>query len=263
MAAPQLAEPIQDQPRDPQSIRNGAPASGEAVAATRYSGAEPIDIRSRRRHTQPSGGARRPSIDAEAERRLLLEGAMAVLERSGWWGFKVESVLRQAGLSTRSFYRHFEKKNDLLMSLLESEVDRTATEIARVTEAAGTPSDGVRAYIGAMFDLAYHPKLAKRVVLFGSHWREMQLIYPERLHRCNQRMASPLKDVLREGKNCGEFCTEDPLATAKAVYCLITGMTTDQAIVGGTTSREELERIVMPFIGRAVGLDVPAATGRY
>ena len=71
-----------------------------------------------------SGDHPEPSADANTERERLLRSAKQVLERSGWWGFKVESVLRQAGLSTRSFYRHFEKKSDLLVALLEMEFEQ-------------------------------------------------------------------------------------------------------------------------------------------
>src|SRR5215207_2143259 len=92
---------------------------------------------------------------ADAERTRLLTAAMEVLQRSGWWGFKVESVLRQAGLSTRSFYRHFEKKSDLLLALLEFELGGAAVNLRRVTTVAASPSDKVRAFVSAMIDLAY------------------------------------------------------------------------------------------------------------
>src|SRR5690606_7633412 len=79
-----------------------------------------------------AGARRRKVTDARMERLLLLDAAMRVLERTGWWGFKVDSVLRQARLSTRSFYRHFEKKNDLLLALLEHEINGVTVHIERL-----------------------------------------------------------------------------------------------------------------------------------
>src|SRR5690606_27612586 len=125
-----------------------------------------------------------------AERDRLLTAAMQVLQRSGWWGFKVESVLRQAGLSTRSFYRHFEKKSDLLLALLEHELGGAAVKLRRVTAAADTPSDKVRAYVGAVIDMAYHADLVKPSSLFASHWRELLPEYPMAIDRCTQRMLA-------------------------------------------------------------------------
>jgi len=191
---------------------------------------------------------------AEAERNRLLTAAMDVLQRSGWWGFKVESVLRQAGLSTRSFYRHFDKKSDLLLALLEHELGGAAIHLRRVTAAADAPSDKVRAYLKATIDMAYHEDLVKPSSLFASHWRELLPEYPGALERCNDRMIAPLAEAIQAGKDCGDFQSDDPIADATAIFYLAAGMTADQAAIGGATPREELEHIVLPFISRAIGL---------
>lgn len=190
----------------------------------------------------------------EAERGVLLGAAMQVLQRSGWWGFKVESVLRQAGLSTRSFYRHFEKKSDLLLALLEYELGGAAIALRRVTDAAATPSEKVRAYVTTTIDMAYHEDLAKPSSLFAAHWRELLPEYPEAIDRCTERMMAPLIEAITEGRAGGELRSEDPVADATAIFFLVSGMTADQAALGGATPREEFEHIVMPFISRAIGL---------
>jgi len=202
------------------------------------------------------GGSRRSGSaqNGESERNRLLTAAMEVLQRSGWWGFKVESVLRQAGLSTRSFYRHFDKKSDLLLALLEHELGGAAIHLCRVTAAADAPSDKVRAYLTATIDMAYREDLVKPSSLFASHWRELLPEYPEELQRCNDRMIAPLAEAIQTGKNRGDFQSDDPIADAKAIFYLVASMTADQATVGGATPREEIEHIVMPFISRAIGL---------
>ncbi|WP_234834936.1 TetR/AcrR family transcriptional regulator [Mycolicibacterium stellerae] len=191
---------------------------------------------------------------AELERHRLLSAAMEVLQRSGWWGFKVEGVLRQAGLSTRSFYRHFDKKSDLLLALLEQELGAAAIKLGRVTAAADTPSDRIRAFVSATIDMAYHADLAKPSSLFASHWRELLPEYPEAIDRCTERMVAPLVDAISEGKAQGEFTSDDPEADARAIFYLVAGMTADQASRGASIPREDFEHIVMPFIGRAIGL---------
>jgi AcrR family transcriptional regulator len=191
---------------------------------------------------------------AQDERSRLLTAAMDVLQRSGWWGFKVESVLRQAKLSTRSFYRHFDKKSDLLLALLEYEVGGGAIHLRRVTDAAETPAEKVRAYVTTTIDMAYLEDLAKPSSLFASHWRELLPEYPEELGRVTERMVAPLADAIQSGKDSGDFQSDDPVADAKAIYFLVASMTADQAAGGGSTPREEVEHIVMPFISRALGM---------
>ena len=191
---------------------------------------------------------------SRAERSRLLTAAMDVLQRSGWWGFKVESVLRQAGLSTRSFYRHFEKKSDLLLALLEFELGGAAIGLRRTTAAADTPSDKIRAYVSTTIDMAYRTDLVKPSSLFASHWRELLPEYPQAIDRCIQRLTEPLVEAITEGKARGEFQSEDPEADARAIFYLVAGMTADQAPLGCSTPREDLEHVVMPFISRSIGL---------
>lgn len=210
----------------------------------------------------PAGAKRRKVTDARMERLLLLDAAMRVLERTGWWGFKVDSVLRQAKLSTRSFYRHFEKKNDLLLALLEHEIGGVTVHLERLTAAAKTPTDKVRVYVTAVVDMAYRPDLAKRAALFATQWRELQQHYPDALRRCRAGMIAPLEAAIREGQGTGEFCVEDPAAAAHVVFSLVSGMTADEVTLGCSTPREAFEGTIMPFVRRAVGLD-DAGSQRY
>ncbi|WP_375483428.1 TetR/AcrR family transcriptional regulator [uncultured Mycobacterium sp.] len=189
----------------------------------------------------------------DPERQQLLVAAKAVLERSGWWGFKVDSVLRQARLSTRSFYRHFDKKSDLLLALLEMELGGAAEKLRRVT-AAGGPSQRIRAYIAATIDMAYRAELAKPSSLFASHWRELLPEYGESIDRIIDDMVAPLVQAMAEGARTGELTCGDPAADAKAIFYLVAGMTADQAAAGGATPREDIEHIAVPFIERAIGL---------
>ncbi len=191
---------------------------------------------------------------SDTERDRLLAAAMQVLERSGWWGFKVESVLRQANLSTRSFYRHFEKKTDLLLALLEMELTRAAVGVRKRTAAANSPADKVRAYIAATIDMAYREDLVKPSSLFASHWRELLPEYPEEINRCTERLIAPLAEAIEAGVAGGDFTSADPVADARAIFYLVAGITADQATLGGATPREEIEHMVLPFIGRAIGL---------
>jgi AcrR family transcriptional regulator len=190
---------------------------------------------------------------ADVERSQLLTAAKQVLERSGWWGFKVESVLKQAQLSTRSFYRHFQKKSDLLLALLELELGGAAVHLRRVTETDADPKERVRAYIAATIDMAYREELAKPSSLFASHWRELLPEYPDAINDCMSSMMAPLVDAIRDGDAAGVFTSPDPNADAWAVFYLVSCMTADQATLGGSMPRAELEHIVLPFIARALG----------
>jgi AcrR family transcriptional regulator len=199
-----------------------------------------------------------PTVDradaaADDERTQLLIAAKQVLDRSGWWGFKVESVLKRAQLSTRSFYRHFEKKTDLLLALLELELGGAAVHLRRVTATDAHPATRVRAYLAATIDMAYREELAKPSSLFASHWRELLPEYPEAINDCTTVMIAPLVEAIRDGVAAGVFASADPDADAWAAFYLVAGMTADQAALGGSTPRAVIEHIALPFIARALG----------
>jgi AcrR family transcriptional regulator len=189
------------------------------------------------------------------ERQRLLVAAKQVLERSGWWGFKVESVLRQAQLSTRSFYRHFEKKSDLLAALMEVELGGAAVKLRRVTAAGATCRERIDNYMAALIDMAYETELSKPSSLFASHWREMLPEYGDAIDRRVQQMMQPVVDAITDGVREGVLRSPDPETDARAIFYLVSSMTADQAVMGGVVPREELERCARPFVHRALGLD--------
>ena len=49
---------------------------------------------------------------------MLMDAAVRILAKSDLHEMFVVDVLSEAGLSTRSFYRHFESKDDLLRALV-------------------------------------------------------------------------------------------------------------------------------------------------
>jgi AcrR family transcriptional regulator len=188
------------------------------------------------------------------ERRRLLIAAKQVLERSGWWGFKVEGVLRQASLSTRSFYRHFEKKSDLLAALMEMELGGAAIKLQRRCAAGRTSTERIDNYLSAMIDMAYEADLARPSSLFASHWREMLPEYGDAIDRSVRKMIQPLIDAIVDGTREGTVSSPAPDEDAKAIFYLVSSMTADQAVSGGRLPREDLERCALPFVHRAIGL---------
>jgi len=138
--------------------------------------------------------------------------------------------------------------------LLEYELGGATINLNRVTAAADTPSDKVRAYVAATIDMAYREDLAKPSSLFASHWRELLPEYPEAIDRCIGLLMAPLVEAIEQGTALGELRSDDSVADARAIFFLVAGMTADQATLGGAVPRTELEHIVMPFIGRAIGL---------
>lgn len=201
----------------------------------------------------PSANAHRQTAEAQrllAERNRLLAAGMVVLQRCG--DFKVETVLRQAGLSTRSFYRHFEKKNDLLAALFEVGLTDIAAGLRRVTTAADTPPEKIRTWAATVIGIPYRQNMSKRASTYAANLRHLRSEYPDIVQRCAELSKAPLVEAISEGRVRGQLGSANPTADAEVIFQLVTSMAADQAVTRRAIPREEIERAVMPFISRAI-----------
>lgn len=201
-------------------------------------------------------GSQQPEAEQaqDAERLQLMAAAERVLARGGWWGFKLESVLREARLSTRSFYRHFDGKEALLSALLEGELLAIADFVRTVTDSASSPVERVWQYVGALLDLSFDQRIVKPASLFAGYWRKLLPEHAEVVDRCAHALTAPLADALDEGCRNGDLVCSDPQSEARAIFFLISGTVFDRPITDAEESRATTEHIVLPFVARGLGL---------
>lgn len=74
----------------------------------------------------------------DAQRRALLDAAVALLAERGYAGCSIASVAARAGIATGSVYRHFPSKAELAAELFRTVVSR---EVAAVEEASQRSGD--------------------------------------------------------------------------------------------------------------------------
>ncbi len=65
-----------------------------------------------------SRGRGRPPLPPEKQRRRLLEAAVRTFERNNYERASVSDIVREAGMSSRSFYALFDSKEDLVEALV-------------------------------------------------------------------------------------------------------------------------------------------------
>jgi AcrR family transcriptional regulator len=177
-----------------------------------------------------------------------------VLARGGWWGFKVDSVLRVAGLSTRCFYRHFESKDHLLLRMLQEDMSRAAQRLERVC-VDPDPAARVRAWVDGVLDMAYIERVAKPTVLFTSHWHQLLAMFPQSVGACRVSMLAPLRAAL------GDLGHDlDVEATLQAMFYVVCGCTAETIARSGQPSRDETHAWVLPTVERLLGVELPART---
>jgi TetR/AcrR family transcriptional regulator len=186
------------------------------------------------------------------ERARLVRAARVVLERAGWEGFKVQLVLRETGLSARTFYRHFAGKEELLLVLMEDEYARSGARVrAAVARAAGPPAK-VAAWIDEIVQAAGDPRRAARARLFTSQPAVLRR-FPDEVAAAARLMLQPLEDAIRDGRSSGQLPQGDPDRDPHLVLQLAGAAMSHALARRGEESVDDVAAEVTDFVLRALG----------
>ncbi len=69
--------------------------------------------------SEPKRPRGRPAIPKEVQRERLVAAALRALEKSNFEKLNVAEIVREAGMSSRSFYEHFDSKDDMVAEIVE------------------------------------------------------------------------------------------------------------------------------------------------
>src|SRR6201993_1827106 len=110
-------------------------------------------ITHRKAYFSHPGMPRQKKPDPDVRRAIVAAASKSVREQ-GVRGLNVATVLEQAQLSTRAFYRHFESKDQLVAAVF---VEINRAEVQRLRQkmtAAATPVEAGAAWIDGRLDVA-------------------------------------------------------------------------------------------------------------
>ena len=201
----------------------------------------------------PTARAGRPRrFEAQDELRLLLDAALAVMERNGYVDAAVADILREADMSTRSFYRHFESKDQLLCALYRREAEAAAARLAAKVEAAPNPRAALDAWIDEILSFGHHRTKAARVAVLGSPGAMRAEGYAEETRHAAKLLMAPLEALLEQGAADGSFPLADPVADAPLVQS-VAWAAAGLNPMRDKAPRAEASRQVRSFCERALG----------
>jgi AcrR family transcriptional regulator len=193
------------------------------------------------------------------ERARLVGAAWVVLERAGYEGFKVQLLLRETGLSARTFYRHFVDKDELLLALMTDEYARAATRIRAALARADGPDAKVAAWIDEIVQAAGDPKRSARARLFTSQPAVLRR-YPDELSSAARLILDPLEDAIREGRTTGVLPWGDPERDPLLVHHLAGAAMAYALADSAGRPVDEVAAEVTGFVLRALGARQVAGT---
>lgn len=78
----------------------------------------------------------RPPLPREGQRQRLVEAAIRAFGRTNGEKLTVSDIVREAGMSSRTFYDHFESKDDLIAEIFMAQARRFVAELAVIAQRA-------------------------------------------------------------------------------------------------------------------------------
>ncbi len=202
----------------------------------------------------PASAGRPRRFEPADELRLLFDATLRVMERNGYADASVADILAEAGLSTRSFYRHFLSKDQLLCALYRAEAERVAERIRAKVSDAANPRAALDSWIEEIMNLGYHRGKAARVAVMSSPGAVRADGYAEEIRHAAALLTVPLEALLAAGKRDGTYPLADPAPDAlhiRSVTWAAAGLNPLRDVSG---SREQAVASVRSFCWRALGV---------
>jgi len=74
----------------------------------------------------------RPAIPKEVQRQRLVDAALRAIQKSHYEKISVAVIVREAGMSSRSFYDHFVSKEDLIAEIVNDQGQRLMAQLEQI-----------------------------------------------------------------------------------------------------------------------------------
>ena len=176
------------------------------------------------------------------------------MERNGYSDATVVDILGEANLSTRSFYRHFESKDQLLCALCSREAEEAAAKLGAKLDAAPNPRAALAAWIDEILSFGHHRTKSRRVSVLGSSAAMRAEGYAEEIRRAAASIMAPLEALLVEGATDGSFPLAQPEIDAPLIQSVVWAAAGSNAARPASLSHPEALRRVRSFCERALGV---------
>lgn len=171
----------------------------------------------------------------------IVEATYRVIERTGDVDPPVRAILREAGLSTPAFYRHFHSKDELFSVLFADGRRRMAATIERRVARAAHGEQKLRAWVTAVLAQARDPRAAARTRPFMASIDVLVERYADEQRASETLLIDQLAGII---DGSADLSSPDARADATAIYHLTFGSLGWHLRYRSTPRPADVERVV-------------------
>jgi AcrR family transcriptional regulator len=189
-----------------------------------------------------------------SQRERLLEATVAATVEKGYKAMTVADIIREAGVSRRTFYEMFTDKEDAFLASYDAIIDILVHEVERAyREQEGTWPDRVRAGVGALANL-----LAANAAIARMAMVEVTTASPVARQRYRDALTR-FTPFLDEGRGFSEFAARLPVNTSRFAIGSVAALLFDEVHAGRASQLPKIIpdlvfAVLLPFLGRDVAV---------
>ena len=184
---------------------------------------------------------------------MICDAALAVMQRRPERDVTVSEILAEAGMSTRSFYRHFASKDELLCALYRRDAVLAAARLEAKVATASSPGAALEVWIDEILSFGLNQAKAKRAAALGSVLVMKAEGVEAEAVRGAEHLVAPLVATLRAGQADGSFSATDPQADAEFIRAVTWAAAGLGQLRSSVTRRAPSRDALLAFCRRAVG----------
>ena len=162
------------------------------------------------------GRARSDTAEREAE--VLVDATFRVIAATGTIDPAVRDILREGGVSTPVFYRHFRSKDELLLEVWDRGAQILAAYLHRRMTRAADPLGRIRAWIDGVMRQAGDPRSSTRTRPFAIGAPSLSAQFPDEHEHIIALLLEPLTAAISDAAAAGLCTSRRPDADARIIY---------------------------------------------
>jgi AcrR family transcriptional regulator len=192
-----------------------------------------------RRAIERSTGHRKIAYEHEIER--IIEATYQVIERTGSFDPSLREILKLTKLSTQTFYRYFQSKDELLVVVLDDGRRQIVDYLKHRMALASNPEGQVRAWIEGVLAQAKDPVAASRTRPFVVSPDRLAEAFPDEMRTSRDRLVEILAEAISRLRHASAL---DTWRDAEAVYHLTFGTLHEHLSRRSVPDADEVEHAV-------------------
>jgi AcrR family transcriptional regulator len=159
----------------------------------------------------------------KVSREHIIDAAIILFREHGYHGTSMRDIARAVGIKKASLYHHFESKQELLLTILDTGLERLIAPLEEILAAKMPPEAKLRAAIHHHASLiANYPGAA---ALFLYEDRALDEAYRARYVARRDEFESLFRQILQEGVHSGSFRQTDLAMSTQALLGMVNWMT--------------------------------------